>query len=390
MICFISFDQHGLDLHSSLPIIIELSKKNQIEVLLFNNFSFETKSGIFKTLDLNKIKIVNFDQILFNDRFGNIKNNFLKILLKRIFLKFKILGLKKILNRLKKFDIIIGSSVNLKLIPEFQKKLYGKIKNSKSIFIGQQLIPTHTLYYEKVFDFDIYLSNSKNEFEKISKNTKIKSYFFGSMSLEKNKLENLVSLTKNYHNKYDFVLVLNNLNQRISANYSSLIELKKFIEEFKSFDVSFLIKVHPKNDINFFKKEINSKHLIEIDELLEDSICRGKNIIFFTSNGIFKSVALGKNTYHYLPKSFKKYDFIKNFDSWDDWMSNMYLIKKNNEFTNSYSHSLYCKEINYPSDIKNILEIKNSNNNKVFIENFNPEGSTNRIVNFIENIKFKN
>ena len=339
MICFISFDQHGLDLHSSLPIIIELSKKNQIEVLLFNNFSFETKSGIFKTLDLNKIKIVNFDQILFNDRFGNIKNNFLKILLKRIFLKFKILGLKKILNRLKKFDIIIGSSVNLKLIPEFQKKLYGKIKNSKSIFIGQQLIPTHTLYYEKVFDFDIYLSNSKNEFEKISKNTKIKSYF---------------------------------------------------LEEFKSFDVSFLIKVHPKNDINFFKKEINSKHLIEIDELLEDSICRGKNIIFFTSNGIFKSVALGKNTYHYLPKSFKKYDFIKNFDSWDDWMSNMYLIKKNNEFTNSYSHSLYCKEINYPSDIKNILEIKNSNKNKVFIENFNPEGSTNRIVNFIENIKFKN
>ena len=384
-ITFISTSSFGIELDSFMPLVLEYSKNEKVQILCSNIFVFEKIiSKKFPVINNNKNISILYLEDIFYLRSLLIKNKIiLKIIIKIL---LKISNKNKIKNYFNDSKLIFASNYKILNDKNRHDLVYKLAKESSAPFIGIPIITWTKWYQDYFFDFDYFLCNSITEYldlKKIVKKTKLLN--LGCPAYEKSYLDLYKDLNKsntiNKANKTALFIMVNTTNP-VYDNYTSVYkDVCSFIRFLETKKYKCLIKLHPTSqtiDIKKFKNVgIFSNYFIP--NSIESISSQIDISISLLSTGILKCIAQNVVSITYLPKSLMDI-FPKNHPVHGNLFEKVYFKKSDlkncrvEDFTHVIKHPEEILSIN-----ENNQELKYNN----FLKIFKPKNAAKNIIDYL-------
>jgi hypothetical protein len=377
-ILFYTNSRVGLNIETTLPISkIFLINSCKITYLA-TNISYFDNILSNRFIDSNgSMKVVYLEELLFGNIFlfffKNKKIKNLKLYYKFLFIiKYISLFLykHKISKLINDSDLIFSPNITNKGDDLFERSFYEFSRSSKATFVGYPIVIWPHFYQKRIFPFDYFLTNSRNELYEIkSKGIHHNPIFLGCPFFDNKNcsINQIISRDKN------ILFLMVNLNNHIYVN-DIINEVLQFTKELLDLKFNVTVKLHPKDDSNYFLPLLSYNNFKISNESLHELSLSNKIAITLLSVSILVPVSLGLKCFLFLPDK-----LLKNL-SGKDFEKSVYF--KDNLFKETWI-SNYVQQIN---SIKEFMLIENLNfteNNRIDFDNeFTPLNSAEKIYQY--------
>ena len=384
---FFTHSHHAVELDWSVPLIIEFAKKAQVQIICSNIFSFEdTLSRKYPMLVGNKnISIIYLDEIYSLGRIN--KRFFSQRLLYKIIVKVisKFVRNTKIKMYCDRSQYIFAANYLETESKTIADLFYGYAKDSKAIFIGTPLIPWVTWYQSHFFEFDYFLASSASEFQELMEldnNSEI--LFLGCPSFENiasSVIENKETPSIINRSKKSALFIMINTTNPIYSKYLGIYEdIKEIVKLLESRGYECIIKLHPES-LDKDKKRLKNIGITDsyfVYDSIESLALKIDLAISYLSSSILKCVAREVKSIVYLPSS-----FLKDFPNKPEVYQQLYFTSKE---LDECRLEEFCYKIETPIEITDVFEIEDDSRSQSFIENFQSENSSLRIIEYFNSV----
>lgn len=304
-VLFYTNSRVALNIEATLTVATKFLLNGWDVYYIATNISYFDKVLAKRHFDLRDgMRIVYLEELLFgnvfifffkNKKVVNLKTyyKFLFIIKQLFYFIYKF----KVKNLINNSNLIFSANITSKGEDRFEKYFYHFSNKSKSIFIGYPLVVWPHFYQKSIYPFDYFLTNSRNELSEIKSKGLHKNAIFLGCPFFDNEYSSGSCCASN---EKSILFLMVNLNNHI---YESDIinEVFHFIECLLNLGYRITLKLHPKDDTNYFVSLQSYENFFISNNTLH-LLAQNNNIaITLLSVSILVPVSFGLRSYLFLP-----------------------------------------------------------------------------------------